>query len=186
MVKVNNRDGNVSRKIRFIPCSKRNADATTRAENENCKYEITVGFIIAWTGVIILHGAISDSSKSIWQYYIDVPYGISYPPIKNSMTRDAFEFMRRYFHPSNPTRLPKKRGESGYDALIKVRWIGKTIPVMKGLRNAWVAGMRITIDESMVNYNGKSVGFVQYLPAKPIKHGIKIFSVCCSYSAFLL
>ena len=46
--------------------------------------------------------------------------------------------------------------------------------------------MRITIDESMVKYNGKSVGFVQYLPAKPIKHGIKIFSVCCSYSAFLL
>ena len=135
-VKVNNRDGNVSRKKRFIPCSKRNVGATTRAENENCKYEITVGFIIAWTGVIILHGAISDSSKSIRQYYIDVPYGISYPPIKNSMTRNAYEFMRRYFHPSNPTRLPKKRGESGYDALIKVRWIGKTIPVMKGLRNA--------------------------------------------------
>ncbi len=57
---------------------------------------------------------------------------------------------------------------------------------MKGLRKAWVAGMRITIDESMVKYNGKSVGFVQYLPAKPIKHGIKNFSVCCSYSAFLL
>ena len=88
-VKVNNRDGNVSRKKRFIPCSKRNAGATTRAENENCKYEITVGFIIAWTGVIILHGAISDSSKSIRQYYIDVPYGTSYPPIKNSMTRNA-------------------------------------------------------------------------------------------------
>jgi len=56
------------------------------------------------------------------------------------MTRDAFEFMRRYFHPSNPTTLPKKRGESGYDSLIKVRWIGNTI--MKGLRKAWVAGMR--------------------------------------------
>ncbi len=72
----------VSRKIRYIPCSKQYAGATTRAENENCKYEITVGFIIAWTGVIILHGAISDSSKSIRQCYIDFPYGISYPPIK--------------------------------------------------------------------------------------------------------
>jgi len=117
-VKVNNRD--LSRKIRFIPCSKRDVGATTRAEKENYKYQITLGFIIAWTGVLILHGAISDSSKSIRQYYIDLPYGICYPPIKNSMTRDAIEFMRRYFHPSNPTTLPKKRGESGYDPLIKV------------------------------------------------------------------
>jgi len=67
-VKVNNRDGNVSRKIRLIPCSKINVGATTRTENENCKYKITLGFIIAWTGVIILHGAISASSKSIRQY----------------------------------------------------------------------------------------------------------------------
>ena len=65
MVKVNNRHSNLSRKIRFITCSKRDVGATTRAEKEKYQYQITLGFIIAWTGDPIVHGALSDSSKSI-------------------------------------------------------------------------------------------------------------------------
>jgi len=72
-VKANNRDGILSRKIRFIPCSKRDVGARTRAEKEKHQYQITLGLIIAWTGVIILHGTISDSSKSLRQYYLDFP-----------------------------------------------------------------------------------------------------------------
>ena len=57
-VKVNNRYGNVPRKIRFIPCSKRNAGVTTRAEIENCKYEITVGVIISVGKNQVLSGCV--------------------------------------------------------------------------------------------------------------------------------
>jgi len=42
-------DGIVSTKIRFIPCSKRNVGARTRAEKEKHQYQITLGLIIAWT-----------------------------------------------------------------------------------------------------------------------------------------
>ena len=48
-VKANNRDGILSRKIRFIPCSKRDVGTITRDEKEKYKYQITLGFIIAWT-----------------------------------------------------------------------------------------------------------------------------------------
>jgi hypothetical protein len=29
---------------------------------------------------------------------------------------------------------------------------------------------------------GRAVAFIQYMPRKPIKHGIKVFAVCCSYT----
>jgi len=38
----------------------------------------------------------------------------------------------------------------------------------------------------MIKYRGKAVSFTQYNPLKPIKHGIKVFALCCSYSAYLL
>ena len=49
-----------------------------------------------------------------------------------------------------------------------------------------MAGKHVTIDESMIKYMGRAVFFVQYMPAKPIKHGIKVFVVCCALSAVLL
>ena len=35
------------------------------------------------------------------------------------------------------------------------------------------AGKHVTIDESMIWYMGRAISYVQYMPAKPIKHGIK-------------
>ncbi len=49
----------------------------------------------------------------------------------------------------------------------------------KGLRKVWTAGQHVTIDESMIKYCGRAVAFVQYMPAKPIKHGIKVFIPLC-------
>ncbi len=50
----------------------------------------------------------------------------------------------------------------------------------------WTAGRHVTIDESMIKYCGRAVAFVQYVPAKPIKHGIKFFCVCCAVSGIML
>eukprot|EP00956_Cyclotella_meneghiniana_P033957 scaffold100628_cov85-Cyclotella_meneghiniana.AAC.4 len=33
---------------------------------------------------------------------------------------------------------------------------------------------------------GRAIAFIQYMPRKPIKHGIKVFAVCCSYTGVLL
>ena len=37
----------------------------------------------------------------------------------------------------------------------------------------------------MIKYMGRAVSFVMYMPLKPIKHGIKVFCLWCSYSAML-
>ena len=50
----------------------------------------------------------------------------------------------------------------------------------------WIAGERICIDESMIKYMGHAITFIQYLPLKPIKHGVKVFVVTCAYTGFIL
>ena len=51
---------------------------------------------------------------------------------------------------------------------------------------AWTPGKHTKIDESVICYMGRVVSYVQYMPQKPIKHGIKVFALCCGYTAVLL
>ncbi len=74
--------------------------------------------------------------------------------------------------------------DTNYDPLSKIRYILDEL--MKGMCNGWTAGKNIVIDESMIKYCGRAIKFVQYMPKKPIKHGVKVFAVCCAYSAVLL
>jgi hypothetical protein len=48
--------------------------------------------------------------------------------------------------------------------------------VLKTLAAGWIIGQRICLDESMIKYMGRFVSFIQYMPAKPIKHGIKVYA----------
>ena len=72
----------------------------------------------------------------------------------------------------------------GYDPLCKVSYA--LDEMMNGIRCAWVAGKHVTLDESMIKYMGSDVSFVQYMPAKPIKHDIKLFCLCCAYTGVML
>jgi hypothetical protein len=37
----------------------------------------------------------------------------------------------------------------------------------------------------MIKYTGWALSFIQYMPAKPIKHGIKVFALCCAHTGYL-
>jgi hypothetical protein len=99
------------------------------------------------------------------------------------MSRGAYVFMRRYIHFADNHRQAEK-GQPGYDALYKV-WYPLDI-MMAGIRAALTAGKHITVNESMIRYMGRAVTYVQYVPAKAIKHGVKVFCLCCAISAVLL
>ncbi len=55
-----------------------------------------------------------------------------------------------------------------------------------GLRKVWTAGKDVTINESMINYMGHAIAWVQHMPAKPINHGIKVFCICYAVSGIIL
>ncbi len=48
-------------------------------------------------------------------------YGLSLLYVRNSMTRDAYEFLRRNIHFADNT-LQQPEGTNGYDPLFKVRY----------------------------------------------------------------
>ena len=58
--------------------------------------------------------------------------------------------------------------------------------MMKGIRKVWTARRHVTIDESMICHMGRAIGYIQYMPAKPIKHGLKVFALCCAIAAVIL
>jgi hypothetical protein len=58
--------------------------------------------------------------------------------------------------------------------------------MMGGIQKVWIAGKNVAVDESMIRYMGRAVSFVQYMPAKPIKHGMKVFCVYCAFTGVIL
>ena len=120
---------------------------------------------------------------AITRLYRGVPHRINVPIRRNVVKRDAFTVMRLFMHFCDYGKA-KKKGQPGYDALFKVSY---SLHIMvSGIRKVWNAGQRVTIHESMIKYMGRAVGFVQYMPAKPIEHGIKVFCLCCAYSGVML
>lgn len=99
------------------------------------------------------------------------------------MTSMTYEFMQGYIHFINNDKK-KEVLQPGYDRLFKLKTILELM--MSGMQKCWTVGERITIDESMIRYIGRAITFVQYLPAKHIKHGIKVFAACCAYTGVLL
>ena len=49
--------------------------------------------------------------------------------------------------------------------------------VMHTLTKKWIAGGKVCIDESMIKNLGRAIDFKQYMPMKPITHGIKAFQL---------
>jgi hypothetical protein len=112
-----------------------------------------------------------------------LPKGDYDPIAMNTMPRDAFLFFCRMIHFCNNANAPSPE-EDSFTPMFKAGNVSKVL--MDGLRKCWDAGNRLTVDESMIKYKGKAIRFVQYLPQKPIKHGIKVYAIVCAYSGVLL
>jgi hypothetical protein len=99
------------------------------------------------------------------------------------MTCNAYEFMRCFIHFADNSK-DELIGSPGYDPLFKVRYALEAI--QEGLLKVWSSGKDIAINESMIKYMVRVIVWVQYMPAKPKKHGIKVFCVCCAVSGIML
>ena len=166
------------RKI-FENCQPNDEGARHRAEGPaHKKWNITPGYIIAWLGILIYHSA-RKTDRSISLYWRARPYGWRDSCIVNTMTRDGFHFLRRFIH----FAASDKRRQSK-DPLYKIRIVIELLQTQ--FPKLWNAGEHICVDESMIKYKGRSITFIQFMPTKPIKHGIKVFALCCSVTGYLL
>ena len=50
----------------------------------------------------------------------------------------------------------------------------------------WSSSKYLTVDESMVGYNGRYSRLKQFMLAKPITHGIKLWAMACAVIKIVL
>lgn len=106
----------------------------------------------------------------------------STPWFPSIMARDRFFKIMRYIHVVDNS-LQKKKGEDGYDPLFKVRPLTDHLSAV--FPQYYHPGRHLSIDEMMIGTRCK-ISFLQYLPKKPTKFGIKVFVNSESKSGYVL
>ncbi|GFR61931.1 PiggyBac transposable element-derived protein 4-like [Elysia marginata] len=122
----------------------------------------------------------------LWMYWSEDPrFHDSY--ISSIMTIARFKKISRYFHVRDTSGAPR-RDRPGFDPLFKVRNIIKK--TQETFRAGFQAHRELSVDEAMVGFKGR-LSFKQYMPAKPTKWGIKVWTVsdaclgyCLSYDVY--
>jgi hypothetical protein len=89
--------------------------------------------------------------------------------IQNTMSRDRFELLLKFYHFSN-----NRDKHLDQDRLFKLR------PLLDLLRSRfksiYIPGSTISIDETMVPWKGRLL-FKQYIPGKAHKYGVKVYKL---------
>ena len=138
---------------------------------------ITADEFKAYLGFSILMGIVHLPEKR--DYWRMNPY-LRYAPIADRITRDRFVDITRYTHFVDNTNLASQ-GEAGFDRLGKVR------PVMNYVeakcREVYNPNCELAVDEAMIKFQGRS-SLKQYMPLKPIKHGIKVWVLADSRTGY--
>ena len=106
---------------------------------------------------------------------------MNYAPIAERISRDRIYDISRYLHFSN-NALQAPPGVAGYDRLGKVQDIMQR--VSERFLTLYKPHCEDAIDEAMIPFQGRS-SLEQYMPAKPVKRGIKVWCRADSHNGFL-
>ena len=101
---------------------------------------------------------------------------------RSIMSRDRFSMILKFFHVNDNSKYIR-RGESGYDPLFKIRPLLESL--LQNFQNSYTPNREMSIDEAMVSFKGRA-WFMQYMPKKPKKWGLKAFSLADSKTGYTL
>ena len=107
---------------------------------------------------------------------------LSTPWFPSIMSRDCFLKILKFLHLVDST-LQKKKGEEGYDPLFKIRFLVDHLAAV--YPQYYFPSRYLSIDEMMVGTRCRVV-FLQYLPKKPTKFGIKVWINSEAKSGYVL
>ena len=106
---------------------------------------------------------------------------LHYSPIADRISRQRFRDVHRFLHFDQNRHLPQC-GEPGYDRLGKVRTILQMLQMK--LLHLYQPHCENAIDEAMIRFQGRS-SLKQYMPAKPVKRGIKVWCRADSHNGYM-
>ena len=103
------------------------------------------------------------------QQYWSTSWPFTSTNFSSIMSRDKFLHLLKFLHLADNTAMAAK-GEPGYDALFKVRHLLTTL--IARYKESYSMKKEVSVDESIIAYKGR-LSFLQYMPKKPHKWGIK-------------
>ena len=101
--------------------------------------------------------------------------------VSNVMTCNRFKKILQYFHVSDRNGEPAQ-GSPNYDRLYKVQQVIDV--VSDTCRSIYTLSPEVSLDEAMIAYTGR-LAFRQYMSAKPIKRGVKVWVLCDARNGFM-
>ena len=114
-------------------------------------------------------------------------YWVKSWPFSNStfssvLKRDRFTLLLKFLHLNdNSQYIPK--GQPGHDPLYKIRPFMDNL--IRNFQHSYIPGRELSLDESMIGFKGR-LGFVQYMPKKPTKWGLKAFVLADGVTGYAL
>ena len=153
-----------------------NAHPKSRAHDFQRK-KFTLSDLLSFLAITIAMGIVSlPSIKSYWS----TNWPFSSDNFRKIMPRDRFHLYSKFLHLSNnSTYIPQ--GQPGHDRLFKIRLLVDTL--VKKFKSSYVPNKSVSVDESMISYKGR-LAFLQYLPKKPHKWGIKAWVLADSQTGY--
>ena len=97
------------------------------------------------------------------------------------MSGRRFELLLRFLH-LNDSRKQPPRGDPNYDKLYIIRPMLDTI--IAQFKSVYMPKAQVSIDESIIGFKGR-LSFVQYMPKKPTKWGIKAWVLAESETGYV-
>lgn len=147
-------------------------------EEQYWKEPLTMPELKAFLGICILFGV---SPLPAYNLYWSKSPLFGNEGVKKVMTKRRYEKINEYFHVSDPNSEPDRAAPDA-DKLFKVR------PVLdlceKLFPKHFLPREFHTIDEALIACKSR-VQFLQYMPDKPKKRGVKVFLRCDSKTGYM-
>ena len=145
------------------------AEQQRAAKNDNSPWiPISKEELVAFIGVNIAMGVVS--LPNINEYWSSNPI-ISHPWFRAVFSRDRFFQILRYIHVADNSKA-LSRTDPNYDKLWKVRYMLNSLS--QRCLELYDPHPQLSVDESMIGTKCR-LSFIQYLPKKPVKWGIKVW-----------
>ena len=131
---------------------------------------------MAFLGLLVLSGVKRVGHVSFLELWATDGSGIEIFRACMSYNRFLFLLLAVWFD-DRTTRSQRKET----DKLTAIRYILDEI--VHNCKNTYCLSEFLTIDETLVPFRGR-YRFIQYIPSKPAKYGVKIFALCDAKTYF--
>ena len=134
-------------------------------------HDTTVVEMMAFIGIMIIMGIVQlPRLEMYWQQSHPL---LTTPGVSSIMSLVRFEQLFRFLHLAN-IDIQVPAGQPGYDRLYKVRGLLDIVTPL--FESEYSLHEQVSIDEAMIPFKGR-LSFKQYMKDKPIKWGIKVFTL---------